>query len=163
MFSPQALFLLFDIALALAHSLCFHPDGERCGLLSLVLHSALAALVATTCGVHDACSTCAVTAQHQRSAVCRLLAGLKEGIVVWRLGCPGRDYDTIATKATASPQKGILASLAVAPQGDLVAAGSFNATVGVYDLRDGAMHMLLRGHSGGVTFLQFSGCDPSFF
>jgi telomerase Cajal body protein 1 len=85
-----------------------------------------------------------------------LVAGLKETIVMWHLSRPGRSHSTISTKSAASPQKGIISALAMPPTGDLLAAGSFNKTVSIFDVRAYEMKMLLTGHRGGVTHIQFS-------
>lgn len=93
--------------------------------------------------------------------MCRLLAGLKNTIVWWDVTRPGRTHSTIKTKSSAGQQRGIISALAVPSSGDLLAAGSFGGSVGVYDFRSKAAQMLLAGHCGGITHIQFSRWAPT--
>lgn len=88
----------------------------------------------------------------------RLLGGLKNKVAIWDLSRPGRDYRTLKMKGQDAHHKGIVSSLAVSPGGDLIAAGSFNSMLGIYDDVSGSLAMLLHGHKGGITHVQFSRC-----
>ena len=89
---------------------------------------------------------------------CRLVGGLKNKIVLWQLSRPGREYMSIATEVAGGQRKGIISCLDLSPAGDLIAAGSFNRDVAVYDSRSGDLALLLEGHSAGVTHVRFSRC-----
>ena len=65
-------------------------------------------------------------------------------------------HSTIHTKKAAGQQKGIISALDLPAAGDLIAAGSFSGTVGVYDMRSKRSQAVLAGHAGGVTHIQFS-------
>jgi WD40 repeat protein len=165
---------------ATAFCIAFHPDGERCAPSVMqqpprccLSSPCLAESIALKCVpatnrimsapfAHLKARTLDSALQKRaagRSLKRRLMAGLKDKIVLWHLSRPGRGHSTISTKAAGGAQKGIISAIATPVMGDLIAAGSFNKTVGLYDARQHDMQMLLSGHTGGVTHVQFSRCD----
>jgi len=94
-----------------------------------------------------------------------LWAGYRQELRRFALGRPGRDCEVWRThkrgERSGEGQPGILASLATSPDGSLLAAGSYQRTVGLYDAATGAAMAVLSGHSGGVTHLKF-GADGNY-
>ena len=53
-------------------------------------------------------------------------------------------------------QTGIISSIDISASCGLYALGSFGRTVGLYDVNDGQLSCVLRGHGGGVTQVKFT-------
>jgi telomerase Cajal body protein 1 len=88
----------------------------------------------------------------------RLAAGVRDDIVLWRLNCPGRDYETIPTRETLGDRRGVVSALAIPPSGDLVATGFYDGSVHEYDLRSGVAVNTYLSHRGGVLHIDYSKC-----
>jgi len=90
-----------------------------------------------------------------------LFAGYNKTMRVFNVARPGRDCRKIATykKRQEGCMKGIISCLAVSPvQHDLLAAGSYGKSIGIFDARSYEQLLVLEGHVGGVT--QVEGCAP---
>lgn len=84
------------------------------------------------------------------------MGGLKGKVAVWRLSRPGRDHDTLDMNLEG--KAGIVSAMDVAPDGKVLAAGTFSSIVCVCDLRSYETVAWLRGHTTGVTQVHFSRC-----
>jgi WD40 repeat protein len=86
----------------------------------------------------------------------KFITGLKNQIRTFDLSRPGRVCDINVTgKKCGEGQVGIISSLSVNPDMNLIAAGSYSKTVGLYSLT-GSLVSILAGHRGGVTQVSFS-------
>lgn len=93
----------------------------------------------------------------------RVVLGLERRIAVFDAHRPGRHdllYD-VRTDAADGGQRGAVSCLDTSDTGSaLVAAGSFDRSLGLYDMRAGcAPQLVIHGaHAGGLTHLRFSRC-----
>jgi WD40 repeat protein len=90
-----------------------------------------------------------------------LFAGYNKTMRVFHVARPGRDCKKIATykKRQEGCMKGIISCLAVSPvEHDLLAAGSYGKSIGIFDARSYEQLLVLEGHVGGVTKVE--GCAP---
>ena len=90
----------------------------------------------------------------------KIIIGGKSSLYEFRVERPGRDHNTIETHRKGQDgQSGIISCISFAPEFSspgLMAAGSYNCTAGLYDMRTHEQLAVLEGHSGGVTHLCFS-------
>lgn len=78
---------------------------------------------------------------------------------MFRTDTPGRDCASIRTlnKRHRVGQAGLVSALAANPwHRNLLAAGCYDRSVGLYDFTTREQLLLLRGHAGGVTCVRFS-------
>lgn len=90
---------------------------------------------------------------------CRILGGLKGRLAIWQLSRPGRDHDTLPVRLQGR-QAGIVSTIACAPEGDMIAAGTFTSLVTVFDVRSFEEVSSVHGHRHGIMQLQFSRFVP---
>ncbi|GAQ92519.1 hypothetical protein KFL_010380030 [Klebsormidium nitens] len=89
----------------------------------------------------------------------RLWCGYEQCIRVFDVARPGREYTEHMTVngVTKEGQAGIISCLSASPDhGGLVAAGSYDRTVGIYSEAMAEQLFVLSGHTGGITQVQFS-------
>ncbi|GMH37475.1 hypothetical protein BSKO_05348 [Bryopsis sp. KO-2023] len=101
--------------------------------------------------------TAAISVGFSNDGAC-ICAGYKQVIRVFDTARPGRDYDEFKTHSKNQlGQQGLISCLAWSPSDKkLLAAGSYNGSVGMYASDDGELLALLEGHTGGVTQVKFS-------
>lgn len=91
-----------------------------------------------------------------------LYCGCVSSVATFHVERPGREYSVMRTddpQAKDQGLRGIVSCIDVdRTQGDMMAVGSFNRRVAVYDLTSGEAVLLLEGHKNGVTQVQFSAC-----
>lgn len=79
-----------------------------------------------------------------------VIGGYKKSLKIFKTEVPGRDYTTIPIKSPAS-------TLAVNPDNDEIAVGSWSGAISLFDSR--ARHKdeidQLNRHRGGITYLRF--------
>lgn len=85
----------------------------------------------------------------------RILGGLKGRLALWSLTRPGRDHDTMPVQLQGR-QAGIVSAIDCAPQGDLLAAGTFTALIAMFDVRSFEQVSSMLGHAHGIVQLKFS-------
>lgn len=81
----------------------------------------------------------------------KIYAGYRKTIKIFATDRPGRDYETLESKAPSS-------ALAVNVDNSMLATGSWNTNIDVFDIRsrDVAPKIALEGvHRGGITYLKF--------
>ena len=85
----------------------------------------------------------------------RVFGGFDGSVRAWHLSRPGRDCDAwVAARRgrKTTPGGGLVGCLAPAPaDASLVAAGSYDKTVRVFDATTGEVALAFEGHAGGVT------------
>eukprot|EP00873_Tetraselmis_striata_P001711 jgi/Tetstr1/421975/TSEL_001221.t1 len=90
----------------------------------------------------------------------KIYAGYNKAIRVFDTTRPGRFYKTVTTQAKkleGGGLRGIVSCLAFSPQNnDLFAAGTYSREIGIFGADIDALQLVLRGHRGGVTQIQFS-------
>lgn len=93
----------------------------------------------------------------------RVVMGLERRIAVFDAHRPGRHdvlFD-VSTSSGRSGQRGIISCIDTSGTGSgTLAAGSYDRTIGMYDMRAGcaAQLVIYDAHAGGLTHLQFSRC-----
>lgn len=89
-----------------------------------------------------------------------LFAGMEGWLTKFDLTRPGRDpLMTIKTQVTRKDrkgQRGIFSAMQISPAYNVLAIGSYGRTIGLYDVRSGESHYLIRGISA-PTHLTFDG------
>lgn len=81
----------------------------------------------------------------------QIYAGYKKTIKIFSSNLPGRDYETLESKTPSS-------ALAVNVDNSMLATGSWNTNISIFDIRskDVAPKIRLQGeHRGGITHLKF--------
>lgn len=90
----------------------------------------------------------------------KLLCGFKKTIRVFNTARPGRQFQSIDSKG----QPGIISCFAFHPQlPNIFAAGSYQGTIGIYNIDNKRMFCRLDGCQGGVTQLLFSNDGTKLF
>lgn len=90
----------------------------------------------------------------------KLLSGFKKTIRVFNTARPGRQFQSIDAKG----QPGIISCFAFNPQlPHIFAAGSYQGTIGIYNIDSKKMFCRLDGCHGGVTQLTFSADGTKLF
>eukprot|EP00892_Ulva_mutabilis_P008672 jgi/Ulvmu1/6177/UM028_0033.1 len=87
----------------------------------------------------------------------RLVGGLKGRLSIWQLARPGRDHDTLPLQLQGR-SAGIASAIDCAPQGDLLAVGTFTALVALIDVRSFEQVSSVIGHAHGIVQVKFSRC-----
>ena len=93
------------------------------------------------------------TVDHQRG---QIICGLKGELRTFDINRPGRLSVSQVTRDKSHGQNGIISCLAVSPSLPVIAAGSYDRTVGLYSADQGERLCVFRGHQGGLTQVTFS-------
>eukprot|EP01135_Chromosphaera_perkinsii_P007730 Nk52_evm19s967 gene=Nk52_evmTU19s967 len=94
----------------------------------------------------------------------KLFSGYENCVRIFDISRPGREctqtFTTVkCNKQWSFGQRGIISCFAMSPTESIFAAGCYDRTVGIYDVRTNAlMHLLANDHLGGVTHVQFTPC-----
>lgn len=151
----------------LIYDYCWYPlmsslDPDTCCLLSTSLGSPLhlwdaytGKLLATYRAYDNVDEVMSARSVAFNFSGTQIYSGFKNTVKIFNTSAPGRNCDTINTKALAE-QEGIVSCIAVNPDMEEVfAVGTFRRTIGLYtDYGDAVC--ILKGQSGGLTHLMFS-------
>ncbi|CAG0897540.1 unnamed protein product [Cyprideis torosa] len=109
--------------------------------------------------------TCAYSlAMASLPASSRIASGLKSELRIFDVNRPGRGDDVWNLKEKRSEgQSGVISCLSFYPHSEtVIAAGCYDATVGLYDELSRSRIALLRSHKSGVTQVMFHPLDSHF-